>query len=69
MATTPKAVPAFLAKHGIKSVKDNLNHGDEVDCARELVRLFGKEFIEAWNAEKAQQQAKAGCLTQPQPAN
>lgn len=69
MAAIPKAVPPFLAKHGIKSISDNLEPGDEVDCAHELVRLFGKEFIAAWNAEKALQQAKASCLTQPHPAN
>lgn len=69
MAAIHKTVPPFLAKHGITSISDNLMPGDELDFSRELVRLFGKEFIEAWNAEKAQQQAKAGCLTQPQPAN
>ncbi len=69
MAAIHKTVPPFLAKHGITSISDNLTPGDELDFSRELVRLFGKEFIEAWNAEKAQQQAKAGCLTHPQPAN
>lgn len=64
MAATNKPVPNFLAKHGIKTLSDNLEPDDEVDCARELVRLFGKEFIAAWNAEKPHRKAKGGCLQQ-----
>lgn len=66
MAVIDKPVPAFLAKHGITSVRTNLQEGDEVTgFARELVRLFGKEFMAAWNAEKA---AKAACSSPSQPA-
>lgn len=60
MALLNKPVPPFLAKHGIKSISDNLQDGDEVTgFTRELVRLFGKEFMAEWNTQQAAARAAA----------
>lgn len=60
MAHLNKTIPPFLARHGIKSISDNLQDGDEVTgFTRELVRLFGKEFMAEWNAEQAAARAAA----------
>ncbi|EEG08209.1 hypothetical protein [Pseudogulbenkiania ferrooxidans] len=63
-------IPPCLAKHGITGVRDNLQPGQAVGgLAKELVRLFGAELVEALRCDKPGTASNSASRSKPLPVS